>query len=121
MKNEKLEKMLIENGEGEGWKALDDGMKKVLNFYYRSKDEKNVSKMFIVDDIIWEKELEGFVKGLKDNGVNELVFASTWSSAIEVMMYFLENGYVVDSTVIYRDEVLFGQREIRKGIKMVLK
>lgn len=122
MKNEKLEKMLIENGEGENYKALEDGMKRLLRFYYLSKDEKNLSKMLVVDDIIWDNELEGFVKALKEYDVKELVFASTWSSAINVMMYLLDNGYTTDGTIVYEEgKAIFGDKYEKKGIKLVLK
>lgn len=122
MKNERLEKMLIENGEGENWKALEDGMKRLLRFYYLSKDEKNIAKMLIVDDIIWDNELEGFAKALKEYGVKELVFASTWSSAINVLMYLLDNGYTTDGTIEYEEgKEIFGSKYIKKGIKLVLK
>lgn len=121
MRNEKLEKLLLEKGEGENWKALDDGMKRLLRTYYLSKDEKNISNMLIVDDIIWDKELKGFVEGLKENDVNEFVFSSTWSGAIDALMYFIENGYQVDGTVIYSEQEWFGKKEIKKGIKLVLR
>lgn len=121
MKNEKLEKMLIENGEGEKYKALEDGMKRLLRFYYLSKDEKNLSKMLIVNDIIWDNELEDFTKALKEYNVKELVFSSTWSSAIEAMMYLLDNGYTTDGTIVYEKNNWFGKEEIKKGIKLILK
>lgn len=121
MKNEKLDKMLIEYEDSEKFQQLRGGIQKLLRFYYNSKDEKNLSKMLIVDDTVWDYEMGSFVDGLKMNDVKELVFCSTWSSSIILLMYLIENGYEVDGTIVYKKDRWFGEDEIKKGIKLVLK
>lgn len=121
MKNEKLEKLIKEYESEEKFKQLDNGMKNLLHTYYCSKNANNIAGMLIINDIIWDNELESFVKGLKENDVKELVFASTWSSAIQVLMYLIENGYQVAGTIEYYKDEFLGKTEIRKGIKLVLK
>ena len=69
MRNQKLERMLKEYEAPEKFKELEDGVKKLLSFYYWSKQEDNLSNMLVVKEIIWDSELESFVKALKNNDV----------------------------------------------------
>ena len=121
MKNKMLDKMLIEYEEPKKFQQLRGGIQKLLRFYYNSKDEKNLSKMLIVDDIVWDTEMESFVYGLKEYGVKELVFHSTWSSSIELLMYLVDNGYQVKGTIAYKEDKWFCEKQIKKGLKLVLK
>ena len=119
MKNEKLEKDLIKYEKKEEYQKLNRGTQNVLRFYYNSKDKRNISGILIVDDIVWDNDFKDFVSALKSYDVNELVFGSTWSSAIELEMYLIENGYEVVGTTKYYEDDCFGRKEIKKGIKMV--
>lgn len=116
MKNELLEKALIEKGEGEAFQSLNDGEKTLLRCYYQSKGEDNLSKALVINDIVWERTLEEFVKALEKYEVKEIVFASSWSSSIDTLMFLMENGYKVIKPVTYKEEEWLNKKHIERGI-----
>lgn len=122
MKNKKLDELLEICINEEECKKLNKGTNELLRFYYYSKelnDENNKVGALIVDDIVWE--VDEFIEALLKNDVKELVFASTWSSAIKLEMSLMENGYMPTEVVVYSERMCFGKKEIKKGIKMILK
>lgn len=122
MYNERLEKMLEEYKEAEKFQKLDGGTKDLLSSYYKSKDINNISNTLVIEDIVWDYDLEDFAKALNEYNINELIVSSSWSSsAIQVIMYLVENGYEVAGTKIYNDKKLFGDRIIRKGLLLIKK
>lgn len=51
------------------------------------------------DDTIWDDQVEGFVKGLRDNGIEKFVFSSGWSSAVETAWLLQQNGCKLEGLV----------------------
>lgn len=122
---DKLEKLFykVEKNDEE-WNKLNEGEKKLVRFWNFSRGEdRNITNNIIVDDIVWDKEMEDFVKALNDYEVDRMIFASTWSSAIELLMYLLDNGWTTAGTIVYRKEKIIGKDEYReiKGIKLIRK
>jgi hypothetical protein len=123
--NKKLERIFDKvKDNDEEWNKLNDGEKKLVRFWnFSRQDEKSLTGEIIIDDILWDYELEDFVKALNKYEVNSLVFASTWSSAIVVLMYLLDNGWETKGTIVYKIEKgLFGNKDKEvKGIKLIRK
>lgn len=122
---DKLEKLFykVEKNDEE-WNKLNEGEKKLVRFWNFSRGEdRNITNNIIVDDIVWDKEMKDFVKALNDYEVDRMIFASTWSSAIELLMYLLDNGWTTAGTIVYRKEKIIGKDEYReiKGIKLIRK
>lgn len=125
MNNSIIEKIFEEVKDNqEKWNELNEGQKKVIRFWNFSRGEdRNITNNIIVDDIVWDKEQEDFIKALDEYEVDRLIFASTWSSAIELLMYLLDNGWTTAGTIVYRKEKIIGKDEYReiKGIKLIRK
>lgn len=123
MYNEKLEKAVKKYEDKEKWKTLKDGEKDVLNFYYKSRGEDNLAKKIIVDDIVWDYDYEDFIKALNKYDVKELIFSSTWSNAINLLMVLMENGFTPAGTEVYnKTEIWYnGNVVIKKGIILIKK
>lgn len=125
MNNKIIEKIFnkVKDNDVE-WNKLNEGEKQLIRFWNFSRGEdRNITNNIILDDIVWDKEMEDFVKALNDYEVDRLIFASTWSSAIELLMYLLDNGWETKGTIVYRKEKIIGEdgyREI-KGIKLIKK
>ncbi len=51
------------------------------------------------DDVIWDKDVEGFVNGLRDCGIEKFVFSSTWTSAVETAWLLQMNGCKLEGLV----------------------
>lgn len=122
---DKLEKLFykVEKNDEE-WDKLNEGEKKLVRFWNFSRGEdRNITNNIILDEIVWDTEMEEFVKALNDYEVDRLIFASTWSSAIELLMYLLDNGWETKGTIVYRIEKgLFGEKDKEvKGIKLIRK
>lgn len=119
MINNELEKLLVEYEDVSKFKELSGGMKSLLHLYYQAKDKSNLTNGLIIDDIVWDDYMEDFVNGLKKYKVKEIIFASTWSSAIVLLMTLIDNGYVVKDTVIYNESEWLGRKSIKKGIRLI--
>ena len=123
MKNIKLKKLFDKvSKDDKKWKELDDGTKQLVRAYNFSKtNENNIVDDVIINEVIWDNEKADFVKALVKYDVKELVFASTWSSAIELIVYLVDAGWEVEGTIVYKIEKgLFGNQDREyKGLKMV--
>lgn len=122
---EKLEKLFykVEKNDEE-WKKLNEGEKKLVRFWNFSRGEdRNITNNIILDEIVWDTEMEDFIKALDDYEVDRLIFASSWSGAIELLMCLLDNGWETKGTIVYRKEKIIGKNEYRevKGIKLIRK
>lgn len=47
-------------------------------------------------NVIWEKDVEGLINSLRENGVEHFTFSSTWSSAVEIAWLFTQNGCTLE-------------------------
>ena len=125
MKNIKLKKLFDEvKSNDEKWEELNKGTKQLVRAYnFTTVNEDNIVDEIIIDDIIWDNERADFVKALVKYDVKELIFASTWSSAIELLTYLIDAGWKVEGTVIYKIEKgLFGNKDKEyKGLKLIRK
>ena len=123
MYNEKLEKALKKYEDVEKFKKLKDGEKDILQLYYKSREKSNLSKKLVIDEIVWDYDFEDFINALKKYEVNELVFSSTWSSSVNLLMALVENGYeVVGTEIYYKDIIWYNKKEdIRKGLTLIKK
>ena len=107
----------------EEFKKLNRGEQTLVQFIYWSKDKTNQlidNDIVVIDDIVWEDDFEDFKKALKKFDVNKIIFNSTWSSSIGLLMFLMDNGFEVESTIVYSKEKTWSDRiEIKKGIKLV--
>ncbi len=65
--------------------------------YEISKDSGN--QRLNLYDVIWENQVENLVKIMRENGIEEFTFSSTWSSAIEIAWLFQKNGCKLESLI----------------------
>ena len=67
------------------------------------------------DDVIWDKDVEGFVAGLREHGIERFVFSSGWSSAVETAWKLQQNGCKLEGLVeINGKHKSFGYDEYEK-------
>ena len=65
--------------------------------YQISRDSGN--ERLNLYDVIWENSVENFVRIMRENGVEEFTFSSTWSSAIEIAWLFQKNGCQLEGLI----------------------
>lgn len=113
MKNIKLE--LEKSKNQEYWDKLNDGEKYVLRL---------ADNNYVLTDVIWDYDYENFYKALKEYGVKEIIFASTWSSALKLEIFLIEKGCEIAGTKVARKEFrgydFETKKEIYKDIKGIV-
>ncbi len=45
-----------------------------------------------LNDCIWERDVKDLIDNIRENGITEFTFSSTWSGALEVAWLFQQNG-----------------------------
>ncbi len=70
-----------------------------------------------ISEVVWDKDVEELISCMRENGISEFTFSSTWSSAVETAWLFTQNGCKlcglaeVNGSVSY----LTGEREKKHG------
>ncbi|MBR2579038.1 MAG: hypothetical protein IKE41_02730 [Clostridia bacterium] len=73
---------------------------KIWSMYDKAKENGNQYIDF--HDVIWDNEVEGIVKTLRDNGIERFTFSSGWTSAVKTAWLFKENGCTLEGlTEVY--------------------
>ena len=70
---------------------------KVYRLYQEAVERGN--EHIDLNEVIWEKDVEGLIQLLRENGVEHFTFSSTWSSAVEVAWLFTQNGCTLEGLV----------------------
>lgn len=66
-------------------------------------------------DAIWDRQVEGLIASLRENGIEHFTFSSTWSSAVETAWLFAENGCTLEGLLqINSPHKAFGSEEYEK-------
>ena len=58
--------------------------------YEVAKDSGNT--YLDINDVVWDKDVEGLISCMRDNGIDHFTFSSGWSSAVETAWLFQKNG-----------------------------
>lgn len=45
-----------------------------------------------ISEVVWDKDVESLIACMRENGIGEFTFSSTWSSAVETAWLFTQNG-----------------------------
>lgn len=45
-----------------------------------------------ISEAVWDKDVESLITCMRENGISEFTFSSTWSSAVETAWLFTQNG-----------------------------
>lgn len=111
---ERLYEEIIINKNEEEWKSMNKGEKNIFSQYRNNKYEKQsmneyssysieTDKLYITD-VVWENEFEEVYNFLKEINVKQILFASGWSSALEVVNFLIDKGCKVVGNEIYKIE-----------------
>ncbi len=52
-----------------------------------------------LNDTIWDRQVEGLVACMKENGIDRFTFSSTWSDSVGTAWLFKENGCRLEGLV----------------------
>ncbi len=63
---------------------------RILRFYEESRDREN--ELLDISENIWNREVEGLIQTMRENGIKEFTFSSTWSSTVETAWLFTKQG-----------------------------
>ena len=105
MKNINVE--LEKSKNKEYWNKLNGGQKDALIL---------ANNNYVLKEVIWDYNFEDFYKALKEYGIKEFIFASTWSSALELEIFLIEKGCEIAGTKVIRKEFRGYDFESKKEI-----
>lgn len=92
MKNIKVE--LEKAKKQEYWDKLNEGQKDALML---------ANNNYVFTGVLWSCN-EDFYKALKEYGIKEFIFASTWSSAFKLEIFLIEKGCEIAGVKVIREE-----------------
>ncbi len=110
-----LEKFLDFNNEKikEEWRKKSDGEKALINDYIHSRtDKRMLTEYLVIEDIVWEKELEDYLKALKKYKINKFVYADTSTACFRTLLFFIHNGAKI-TPIEYKTEWRFGEEDAK--------
>lgn len=70
-----------------------------------------------LNDVIWDREVEGLVSCMRENGIEEFTFSSGWSSSVEIGWLFVQNGCRVAGMAEVQGSMDYfeGRRTVKHG------
>ena len=63
---------------------------RIYRLYTEAKEKEN--EYIDLHEVLWERDVAGFIESLRKWGIEKFTFSSGWSSAVETAWLFLENG-----------------------------
>lgn len=113
MKNINVE--LKKSKNQEYWDKLNEGQKDALMLAHNN---------YVLEGVLWDYNFEDFYKALKEYGIKEFIFASTWSSALKLEIFLIEKGCKIVGTKVIEKEFrgydFESKKEIYKDIKGIV-
>lgn len=70
--------------------ALGEAAPRIWREYETARENGNA--LLDINDVVWEKDVETLVKGLREFGIEQFTFSSGWSSAVDTAWLFQQNG-----------------------------
>lgn len=58
--------------------------------YETARDNGNT--FLDIGEVVWDKDVESLISCMRENGISEFTFSSTWSSAVETAWLFAQSG-----------------------------
>lgn len=77
--------------------ALGDIACRVWREYEVSRDSGNT--YLDINDVVWDKDVEGLISCMRDNGIDHFTFSSGWSSAVETAWLFQKKGCCLEGLI----------------------
>jgi hypothetical protein len=65
--------------------------------YETSRDSGNT--YIDINEVVWDKDVEGLISCMRENGIDHFTFSSGWSSAVETAWLFQQNGCTLESLI----------------------
>lgn len=56
------------------------------------KARENGNELLDINDVVWDKDVDPLVSGLREFGIEQFTFSSGWSSAVDTAWLFQKNG-----------------------------
>ena len=53
---------------------------------------ENGNKRLDIGEVVWDRDVEGLISCMRENGIKEFTFSSNWSGAVETAWLFTQNG-----------------------------
>lgn len=98
------------------WGSIDEKGEAYARIYRDYKNSRDKGNEYIdFRDVIWDKDVEGLVTCMRENGIDRFTFSSGWSSAVETAWLFKENGCELEGLIqINGDQNFFKEEEYEK-------
>lgn len=113
---------LFERAIAEQADSLEDyGINSTLFAAYRRSTAAG-NELIDFDGAIWEREIEGLAKALRENDISEFTISSTYSSLIETLAAFEKQGFKMAGLTQVNDLLTdrnTGEHKLIPAIKMV--
>ena len=94
---------------------LGDAAGRFWREYGTSRDNGN--ELLDISEVVWEKDAESLISCMRNIGIEQFTFSSTWSSAVETAWLFKQNGCELEGLVEISGSMNFfeGKREKKHG------
>lgn len=63
---------------------------RLMRYYENSQECGN--EILDIDDVVWSEDIPGLIQAMRENGIEEFTYSSTWSGAVETAWEFTQNG-----------------------------
>lgn len=80
--------------------------------YEISRDSGNT--YLDINDVVWDKDVEGLISCMRDTGIDHFTFSSGWSSAVETAWLFQKNGCRLEDLIeinSHHKDIFTGEQE----------
>ena len=82
--------------------------------YEISRDNGN--ELLDINEVVWEKDAESLISCMREIGIGQFTFSSTWSSAVETAWLFKQNGCELEGLVEINGSMNFLKKSGRKSM-----
>ena len=80
----------------------------IQDYVHTRRTERLLTDYLVIEDVVWEEELEEYLEALKKYKVNKFIYADTSTACYRTVLFFLKKGAKI-SPIDYKTEFRFGE------------
>lgn len=84
----------------------------IQDYLHTRRDDRMITDYLVIQDVVWEEELEEYLEALKKYKIDKFVYADTSTACFRTIIFFLNKGAKI-TPIEYKTEFRFGEEDTK--------